>query len=193
MSQVIAALNRDHANIARLLELLESEILAIGVGKTPDYPLLQDIMCYLTQYPGRFHHPKEDLIFAQLLKCEPGAQADVDALLQEHISIGLAGQNFDRMLRTSNIDSVDLRDGLRIAGSAYIRALREHMLKEEKKLFELAKAVFTNEDWQAIDEAIDAIEDPLFGTVIAKGYERLYELITDGQVEDLRSANTDSK
>ena len=193
MSQVIEALERDHVNIARLLELLESEILAIGVGKTPDYPLLQDIMCYMTQYPDRFHHPKEDLVFAQILKREPGAHADVDALLQEHISIGLAGQNFDRMLRTSKIDSVDLRDGLRIAGSAYIRALREHMRKEEKKLFELAKAVFTNEDWQAIDEAIDAIEDPLFGTVIAKGYERLYGLITDAQVEDLRSANTDSK
>lgn len=133
MSQVIEALERDHANIARLLELLESEILAIGVGKTPDYPLLQDVMCYLQQYPGRFHHPKEDLIFAQLLKREPGAKADVDALLQEHISIGLAGQNFDRMLRTSNIDSVKVRQGLGIAGAAYIRALREHMLKEEKK------------------------------------------------------------
>ena len=133
MSQVIEALERDHANIARLLELLESEILAIGVGKTPDYPLLQDIMCYMTQYPDRFHHPKEDLIFAQLLKREPGAKADVDALLQEHISIGLAGQNFDRMLRTSNIDSVKVRQGLGIAGAAYIRALREHMLKEEKK------------------------------------------------------------
>ena len=193
MSQVIAALNRDHANIARLLELLDSEILAIGVGKTPDYPLLQDIMCYLTQYPGRLHHPKEDLIFAQLLKREPGAQADVDALLQEHISIGLAGQNFDRMLRTLNIDSVDLRDGLRNAGSAYIRALREHMLNEERKLFALATEVFSEEEWQAIDEAVDAIEDPLFGTEVAKGYERLYRLITDGQVEDLKSANTDSK
>ena len=51
MSDVIAALTRDHANIAKLLELLESEILAIEVGKTPDYPLLQDIMRYMTHYP----------------------------------------------------------------------------------------------------------------------------------------------
>ena len=47
MSQVIAALERDHANIAKLLEILESEILAIEVGKTPDYPLMQDIMRYM--------------------------------------------------------------------------------------------------------------------------------------------------
>jgi hypothetical protein len=57
----------------------------------------------------------------------------------------------------------------------------------------LTEAVFTEEDWQSIDEAIDAIEDPVFGTVIAKGYKRRYGLITDGQVEDLKSANTDSK
>ena len=193
MPQVIEALERDHANIEKVLVLLESEILAIEVGKTPDYPLLQDIMCYMTQYPDRFHHPKEDLVFGQLLKREPGAHADIDALLEEHVFIGLAGRNFDRMLRTSNIDSVIVREGLGITGSAYIRSLREHMRKEERKLFALAKAVFTKEDWQSIDEAVDAIDDPLFGTVIANGYKRLYGLITDAQMEDLKSANTDSK
>jgi hemerythrin-like domain-containing protein len=180
MSQAIAALELDHANIAKVLELLESEILAIEVGKTPDYQLLQDIMCYLTQYPDRFHHPREDVVFAQILKREPGARADVEDLLDEHCYIGIAGKNFDNMLRSSNIDSVNVREGLGVAGTAYIRSLRSHMVKEEKKLFSLAKAVFTEEDWQAVDKAVDAIEDPLFGTVIAKGYERLYRLIADG-------------
>jgi len=179
MSDTIAALDRDHANVARLLELLESEILAIEVGKTPDYPLLQDIMRYMTQYPDRFHHPKEDLIFVQLLKRDPGARADVDDLLEEHISIGLAGQKFDRLLRTSSVDSVDLREQLGTSGLGYIRALREHMLKEERKLFPLAKVVLTKEDWQVIDKEVDAIEDPLFGAAIADEYRRLYRLITD--------------
>ena len=85
MSDTIAALDRDHANVARLLELLESEILAIEVGKTPDYPLLQDIMRYMTQYPDRFHHPKEDLIFVQLLKREPGARADRVLAHRHHV------------------------------------------------------------------------------------------------------------
>jgi len=179
MSDTIAALDRDHANVARLLELLESEILAIEVGKTPDYPLLQDIMRYMTQYPDRFHHPKEDLIFVQLLKRDPGARADVDDLLEEHISIGLAGQKFDRLLRTSSVDSVDLREQLGTSGLGYIRALREHMLKEERKLFPLAKVILTKEDWQVIDTEVDAIEDPLFGAAIADEYQRLYRLITD--------------
>jgi len=179
MSNVIAALDRDHANIAKLLELLESEMLAIEVGKTPDYSLLQDIMRYMIHYPDRFHHPKEDLIFIQLLKRNPGARDDVEDLLEEHVSIGLAGQEFDRILRTSGIDSVKVREQLEAAGFAYIRALREHMLKEEKKLFPLAMEVLTKEDWQVIDEEVDAVEDPLFEAQIADEYQRLFKLIID--------------
>ena len=179
MSQVIAALERDHANIGKLLEILESEILAIEVGKTPDYPLMQDIMHYMAQYSDRFHHPKEDLIFAQLLKREPGVRADVGDLIEEHISIGMAGQEFAGLLRASGVDSVDVREHLGIAGLAYIRALREHMLTEERNLFPLAMLVLTKKEWQVIDEAANSIDDPLFDEMTADDYQHLYRLITD--------------
>jgi len=179
MCQVIAALERDHANIAKLLEILESEILAIEVGKTPDYPLMQDIMRYMAQHSDRFHHPKEDLIFAQLLKRDPGVRADVEDLIEEHIVIGLAGQEFAGLLRASGVDSVDVREQLGTSGSDYIRALREHMLREERKLFPLAMVVLTKKEWQVIDEAINAIDDPLFDEMTADEYQRLYRLITE--------------
>ena len=100
--------------------------------------------------------------------------------MQEHISIGLAGQEFARLLRTSGVDSVEVREHLGTSGFAYIRALREHMLKEERKLFALAKVIFTRNDWQVIDEEVDSFEDPLFGAVIADDYQRYYRFITDG-------------
>ena len=178
MSQVIAALERDHVNIAKLLEILESEILAIEVGKTPDYPLMQDIMRYMAQYSDRFHHPKEDLIFAQLLKRDPGVRADVEELIEEHVSIRLAGQEFAILLRASGVDSVDVREHLGTSGFDYIRALREHMLREERKVFPSAMAVLTKKDWQVIDEAASSIDDPLFDEMTADDYQRLYRLIT---------------
>ena len=177
MSQVIAALNRDHANVAKLLDLLESEILAIEVGKTPDYSLLRKIMQYITQYPDTFHHPKEDLIFAQLVRREPEVHADVEALLNEHVSLGVAGLEFECSLLTTNIDSVNVREGLAAVGFAYIRVLREHMLIEEGILFPIAMEVLTKEDWKLIEEQVDTFEDPLFGSVIADEYQKLYGLI----------------
>ena len=180
MSQIIAALKRDHVDIAKLLESLESEILAIEVGKTPAYPLMQDIMCYMAQHSDRFHHPKEDLLFAQLLKRDPGVRADVEDLIKEHVVIGLAGQEFASLLCASGVDSVNVREQLGTSGFDYIRALREHMLREEKELFPLAMKVLTQEEWQVIDEAVNTIDDPLFDEMTADDYQRLYRLITDG-------------
>ncbi len=177
MSQVIAALNRDHANVAKLLDLLESEILAIEVGKTPDYPLLRNIMQYITQYPDRYHHPKEDLIFAQLVRREPEIRADVETQMDEHVSLGVAGRKFECSLRATDVDSVDVREGLAVTGLAYIRALREHMLIEEGILFPIAMEVLTPEDWKLIDEKIGTTKDPLFGSEIPDEYQRLYDLI----------------
>lgn len=179
MSDVIAALNRDHANIAELLELIESEILAIEVGKTPDYALMQDVMRYMEQYSDRFHHPKEDLIFAQLLKHDSDVRADVENLIEEHVSIRLAGQEFARLLRASGVDSVEVRERLGTFGLAYIRALRKHMSTEERKLFPLALDVLTKMEWRLIDEAVDTIDDPLFDEMSVGDYQRLYRLITD--------------
>ncbi len=179
VSNVIAALDRDHANMAALLDILESEVLAIEVGKTPDFPLLRNIMLYMTQYPDRFHHPKEDVVFAQLADRDPGARSDVDRVALEHSTIGLAGRNFRKLLRSSAVDSVSVREGLKNAGLDYIRALRKHMLLEEKKLFPLAIAVLTKEDWLAIDDKVAAMKDPSFGEDIATNYRRLYRLIAD--------------
>jgi len=54
------------------------------------------------------------------------------------------------------------------------------MLREERKLFPLAMAVLTEKEWQVIDAAVNAIDDPLFDEMTADDYQRLYRLITDG-------------
>ena len=54
-----------------------------------------------------------------------------------------------------------------------------NMSKEEKKLFPLAMEILTKEDWQVIDEEVEAVDDPVFGSATADGYQRLYQLIVD--------------
>ena len=179
MSKAILALKRDHTNIEKLLEILESEILAIEVGKTPDFPLMQDIMRYMSEHSDRFHHPKEDLIFAQLLRRDPDVRTDVEDLIEEHFLISMAGREFAALLRTSGVDSVYAREQLGIAGSKYIRAQSDHMHKEERKLFPLAAQLFTEKEWQDIDEASETIDDPLFDEMTADDYQRLYRLIAE--------------
>ena len=64
-------------------------------------------------------------------------------------------------------------------GDNYIRSLREHMVKEEDKLFPMAEILLTAEEWRMIDAAINTIDDPLFDEMTAVDYERLFRLITE--------------
>ncbi len=58
MAHIIQQLQKDHLNVARLLDLLETQIGALHDGETPDYLLMLDVMCYMRHYPDLFHHPK---------------------------------------------------------------------------------------------------------------------------------------
>jgi hemerythrin-like domain-containing protein len=37
-------------------------------GEQPDCDLMLDIFYYMTHYPDRFHHPKEDFAFARVMR-----------------------------------------------------------------------------------------------------------------------------
>jgi hemerythrin-like domain-containing protein len=161
MSDVIASLQRDHAEITKLLGMLESEILAIEVGKTPNYPLMQDIMQYLGEYSDHLHHPKEDLIFTQLLRYDPKFRNDIDDLIEDHVLIARAGNEFAQLLRSTDADSVDVREHLGACGFNYIRTQREHMSKEDNHLFPLAAALLSASDWQVIEDAASNIDREL--------------------------------
>ena len=52
---------------------------------------------------------------------------------------------------------------------------------QSRKLARAKKLIcqYAKEDWQLIDDEVDAIEDPLFGEMIAEDYQRLYQFIAD--------------
>ena len=64
MTNDIDKLQSEHTDFAKLLDLLEAQIGLFHRGEQPDYNLMLDIFYYMTHYPDRFHHPKEDLAFA---------------------------------------------------------------------------------------------------------------------------------
>lgn len=161
-----------------LLDVLESEALAIGVGKFPNYELMSDIFRYMIHYPDSFHHPKEDLVFVRLLKRDPASHAVVGNLLKQHEAIAKAGREFVQVMHDTSCDSVSRRETVQKAGLSYANGLREHMRTEEAEVFPMVKLLLLPEDWTAIDEEIAIIEDPLFGKSIADEYRRLAAMIT---------------
>lgn len=178
MAHIIQQLQQDHLNVAKLLDLLEAQTGTLHDGRTPDYLLMFDVMCYMRHYPDLFHHPKEDLIFEKLKERAPNARPIVDTLMEEHKALAEKGAQFFESLQTVVSESMVPRETLESQGRDYIAFLRSHMKKEEDQVFPLASKVLREQDWAEIDTAIESQADPVFGQVVARKYRALYDFLT---------------
>lgn len=177
MSTAIRQLHEDHINIAKLLDLLEVQLGMFHQGERPDYALMMDIMQYMTNYPDLFHHPKEDLIFERLMERDVSARLVVKDLMNKHAVLAEMGNEFLESLRTVVNELMVEREIMESQGRNYIATLRDHMDVEEGQVFPLASKTLTQEDWAEIDGAMEAMEDPLFGSAVENEYLALYEYI----------------
>ena len=161
--------------MARLLDLLEAELAVYRDRGVADFDLILDIMDYTTSWPQRYHHPKENLIFEKLK--DKGAEAEALAadLAAEHEK----GEELTRGMATAigNIaQGAEIpRDLFERLAREYIDFNRRHMEKEEAEFLPLAEAALSADDWAAIEAALSAPEDPLFGPKVEERYRRLLE------------------
>ena len=178
MSEVIRRLKADHANFARLLDLLGAKLGGVEDAQGhANYPLMLDIMVYMTHYPDQFHHPKEDLVFARMAERDRAMRPIVDGLAKDHQTLASKGAAFCNILRDVADGELVRRDAIDSLGREYIDALRAHIRTEEERAFSLAVALLEAQDWAEIDETVTHMDDPLFGPVVEQDHRVLYEHI----------------
>jgi hemerythrin-like domain-containing protein len=91
MYDSIALWHAEHRHFSRLLELLEQQVAAFHADDGPNYELMLDIVSYLRYFPGRYHHPREDMAFACLVERDPAMKPLIERMQQEHRVIAAAG------------------------------------------------------------------------------------------------------
>ncbi len=70
MPTTLALWHAEHVNFAKLLNILDGQLMLFHGGRSPDYELMLNIMFYMTHYSDVLHHPKEDLVFAKIRERE---------------------------------------------------------------------------------------------------------------------------
>lgn len=175
---ILQGLHEDHINISKIAALVAAELAKLEDGAHPDYDLLENIMSYVTSYPDSYHHPTEDIVFAQLRSVAPEAGEDADALLAEHEELTANGRQFLRTIRAIEEEAVVTRAEFLAQGRKYLELLTAHMNKEEAGLFRLAAERLDASDWETISASVEAMEDPLFGATVNADYRRLWQRIT---------------
>jgi acetyl esterase/lipase/hemerythrin-like domain-containing protein len=173
LSGIIETLGSEHRYINSLLDALEEQSLNLKPGKVPDYQLLRDSVDYLTHFPGQYHHPREDLLFASMLKQDAGFADRMERLQREHRT--LAHHNtqlfaqLTAIVQGAPVDRPDLLARL----ERYIEGYRRHLAYESRHIFPKAKGTLSAAQLKKLEERTRYLDDPLFGDRISKRYHRL--------------------
>lgn len=178
LPDILAALVDEHKYQARLLKVLETQVGQLNQRKTPDYEVMWGVMHYMTHFPDRYHHPKEDLIFEKVVQRDPASRATVRRLTQSHQSLGKHGAEVYALIEASRHGDGET-EALRQATRAYITSMRKHMDIEALHLFPHATKVLRAEDWRDVDARMKPILDPIFGGQVAGEYQGLHKHYTE--------------
>jgi hemerythrin-like domain-containing protein len=177
MSDPVTLWHREHMRFARLLDFIDSQMIAFHAGGHPDYALMRDSIHYLQHYANRFHHPREDVAFARMAARDPSIGLPIARLLQEHRVIDVAGDALLRQLEGILEDAVLPRETVEATAATYLTYYRHHLATEEADMLPLAAKLLTPEDWAAVAAAVPTGPDPLFGDDINARYRDLYAQI----------------
>jgi hemerythrin-like domain-containing protein len=179
MQYTLMLWHADHLNFDRILRLLEAELGRFHEDRDPDYPLMLEIMYYMTHYADALHHRKEDIVFAKMKARDPRLGDSIEDLARQHVRLHEIGEEMSRELDDVVNGSIAPRGRVERAARTYIDGLRAHMRFEEGQILPLASQLLSDDDWSDIDAAIANFDDPIFGSSEEERYARIRQQINE--------------
>ncbi|MDA0305889.1 MAG: hemerythrin domain-containing protein [Proteobacteria bacterium] len=180
MTDAIEIIQRDHVNLDRVLNVLETAVGGLAPDQSkPDLELLFLTVYYIRVFPDRFHHPKEEQYLFPALRARCPQAADlIDRLDGQHAQCAGLIDALDAALKAVDADYPAGLEELRAAVRAYVDFQRDHIGLEERELIPLARNHLEAADWGAINRAFSTDSDPMFGENMETGFRALFEKIT---------------
>lgn len=179
MNKSLNIIHEEHRALAAMLSGMRTLLTEIEAGRQkPDFDLLASMIRYVDEVPEKVHHPKEDqYLFAKLRIRSQEALPYIAQLEGEHQQ----GAPRIKALRNALEEYRQVGDagfaGFKMALIIYLEQEWHHMNTEEHKIFPLAEAYLTTEDWAEIDAAFLANDNPWEGP--ANKYAALFSKIVN--------------
>ena len=172
------AWHAEHVYFGRLLDLLQAEVELSRGGKAPNYGLMLDIVEYLHVYGERYHHAREDALFARLAQRRPQLAPAVERLRHEHIVIARIGETLLGYVNEAVEGFREPREEIEALGGTFLLFYRSHLQSEESQIIPLAVDALSVQDWEAAADAAPSGFDPLFGARPQERYRELLRQVT---------------
>ena len=127
----------------------------------------------MTVYPDAVHHPKEDVVYAELKKNRPDLAAGLEDVPAEHREIAGLGTKLRDDVEAIIAGAAVRRESFVIDTNNYIQHLRKHMQWEEDDLFKRVDEMIGEDDRPIDVEKFQHIKDPVFELEIESAFRRL--------------------
>jgi hemerythrin-like domain-containing protein len=176
-ASALRRLNAEHAVISAMMTALEAETVALEREGSFDLDLARLILRYMAEYPDRFHHPKEEMLFDAAAAKNGDFAARIGGVRQQHDALpGLTA----RVKET--LDAIEMGESLPRPQvlqtlKAYVAQQRAHIVVEENEVFPALVGLLDEDEWAVAENRAAAMEDPLAGGTDPGPYKRLQGLI----------------
>lgn len=172
----ICSILDDHRYILRLLKILESESRKVSVSSWPGSECMLSIMHYIQNHTDRYHHPKEELIFATMKFAGMRVRDTMHELMRQHEEMEQQADEIVALIKEldrgrSSSSVAELKQKI----VYFCNSLKAHMLLEEERVFPYAYSDLSKSDWRKIDRKIAPIIDPVFGPIKSSLYAEIFE------------------
>jgi hemerythrin-like domain-containing protein len=171
--QLLSELREDHRNMTLVLNVLESTVETATNDEDPDFELIGEVMRYMTVYPDAVHHPKEDVVYAELKKQRPDLTEGLDDVPEDHKQIAALGSKLREDVEAIVAGAAVRREQFIVDALKYVGRLRSHMTWEEEDLFNRIDTMI-GENSHAVDVGdFTHIKDPVFELEVEAAFRRL--------------------
>lgn len=183
MTEVIRVLRREHANMTALVKALEWQVVEFEASRIPDYDVIRSAVEYFLSFPDLYHHPKEDLVFAQLKARAPEVAERIGDLRREHEIVASRTRELNAGLKAVLDEAHVPREAFVRWARAFIDLQERHMQMEETEFFPAALQHLTPDDWRELEQKMTTADDPLFGEKVGEPFEALRKMVLRWQEE----------
>lgn len=179
MNPVLDTLCCDHANFAKLLNVIEHQSAAVEAGRAADVDVLSKALVYLEGYPVQHHHPLEEALCTRLQPVGVVTSPEIDDILRQHSQVRRRLDRFKQRLADLAQNRDGASDAFVAAAGAFVQAEWEHMELERCGLFRAAAAALSDDDWFGLEAGISNLPDPLFDCGVEEPLERLHQALLE--------------
>lgn len=177
----IRVIQEEHDRLSAVIHGMQYFVRAIDKGgKAPDPKVFRAMLLYISEYPEKVHHPKEDhFLFARLRERTREVEPMIAELEAQHTQGEALVRGLEHALTRYEFEGdTTFRPFLDMV-EHYAQFYFNHMQMEEEVILPAANKYLTPEDWASIDHEFSLNTDPLSAGEYKEGFDKLFSLIVN--------------